>query len=290
MPEAEVAVAVHARAEVGEGPVWESETDTLHWVDIPKGKIHASDVSTGETMTIDMPMSVGAVTPLAEGGYLAATAAGFTLVAPDGEPTELAHFLPASHRMNDAKCDPSGRYWAGSTARDYTSGAGALHVLDLDGSVRTPVEGMTLPNGLGWSPDTATFYLVDSFEQTLDAFDFDHATGSVARRRTLVTYTGNALPDGMCVDAEGCLWVALWDGKRVVRYSPEGEVITELAIPAQRPSSCTFGGADLNVLYVTSACVDLDLGDDSFDGSVFSVTNIGVAGLAATPWAGRSGG
>ncbi|MFB7498001.1 SMP-30/gluconolactonase/LRE family protein [Streptomyces sp. NPDC056161] len=283
-------VAIPARARVGEGPVWDAGARRLHWVDIPAGHIHTSDPVTGRTTSRSLPTQVGAAVPRRGGGFAAATAEGFASVDTDGTATVRLALLPEGERMNDAKCDPGGRLWAGSTALDFARGRGALHVLLPNWTSRVVLDGLALPNGLGWSPDGRTFYLADSVAGEVCAFDTDPGDpvpGVLGRRRTVFRLPGSAgMPDGLTVDAAGCLWIAVWGGDRVVRVSPDGELLAEVPLPVHQPSSCAFGGPGLDVLYVTSAREGLALPQDDPAGSVFAVGGTGAVGLPSTPFAG----
>ncbi|MFF2324757.1 MULTISPECIES: SMP-30/gluconolactonase/LRE family protein [unclassified Streptomyces] len=282
-------VAIPGTARVGEGPVWDPGLRRLHWVDIPAGLIHTSDPATGLTTSLRLPTQVGAAVPRrGGGGFVAATAEGFASVDADGSMTTRRAFLPAGERMNDAKCDRQGRFWAGSTALDFRPGSGALHVLLPDWTSHVLLEGLTLPNGLGWSPDGRTFYLADSIAGEIYAFDTTDDAPWISRRRTLVrlpAHTG--MPDGLTVDSAGCLWVALWGGARVARISPDGDLLGGIPLPVRQPSSCTFGGPRLDALYVTSAREGLELPGDDPAGSVFVVDEMGGAvGLPSATFAG----
>lgn len=276
-------VAVRSCARVGEGPVWDATAGVLHWVDILAGRLHTSDLATGATRTRELPTLLGAAAPRAGGGFVAAVAEGFAEVGEDGMRVRQP-VLADGIRMNDAKCDPAGRFWAGSTALDFAPGRGALHVLEPDWSTRVVLDGLTQPNGLGWSPDGTTFYLVDTAERELSAF----TAGSVAGRRLVRRFGADEVPDGLCVDAAGCLWVALWGGSRVLRLSPEGEVLTTLPVPAAQPTSCAFAGPGLDVLCVTSAREGLGRADDdpALDGAVFAFTDVGAVGVPVARFAG----
>jgi sugar lactone lactonase YvrE len=280
-------IVVPGRARVGEGPVWDPGIGRLHWVDIPAGHIHTSDPATGRTTSIELSTQVGAAVPRRGGGFVAATAEGFATVEADGTMNLRRAILPDGERMNDAKCDRHGRLWAGSTTMDFQPGKGALHVLMPDWTSRVVLEDLTLPNGLGWSPDGATFYLADSMTGEISAFDTAPEATSISRRRRLFRIPAPAgLPDGLTVDAAGCLWVAIWGGDRLVRISPDGDLLAEVPMPVHQPSSCTFGGSRLDVLYITSARDGLDLRDDDPAGSVFAVDQPGTVGLPSTAFAG----
>ncbi|MFE6738651.1 SMP-30/gluconolactonase/LRE family protein [Streptomyces tubercidicus] len=283
-----VTVAFPGTARVGEGPHFDTRSGLLHWVDILSGRIHTGDPATGkERPPVTLPSLVGAAVPKVSHGFVAATAEGFAEVRTDGTSTTLLDFLPDGQRMNDAKCDPSGRLWAGSTDMDFVPGQGALHVLSADWRSEQVLDGLWLPNGLAWSPDCRTFYLIDTMAGELNAFDVVPGQPMPAGRRLLMTFPPHAgLPDGMTVDMQGCLWVAMWGGDRLLRISPEGRVLREVPLPVHQPSSCTFGGSNLAVLYVTSAREGLDLAENDPAGSVFAVHGLGVRGLPATRFRG----
>lgn len=278
-----VRVAVRAAARVGEGPVWDPGTGLLWWVDIPAGLVHASRPGTGELTTRALPMQVGAVAPATSGGLVVACETGFGLLGADGSFDVRQPVLLAGERMNDGKCDAAGRFWAGSTDMTFTPGRGRLHVLHPDWHSEVVLDGLTLPNGMGWSPDSSVFYLADSVQQLIYAFAFDLRAGTLSGRRTLIDLTErDGMPDGLCVDTAGCLWVAMWGGFRVLRVSPLGEILASVEMPVQQPSSCAFGGQRLDVLYVTSARDGLELASDAADGSVFALARIGAAGTPPT--------
>ena len=191
--------------------------------------------------------------------------------------------------MNDGKCDHSGRFWSGTLALDEQRPVGALYRLDPSGEVTKVLSGVTVSNGLGWSPDQRTFYYIDSRTQRVDAFSHDPESGRIARRRLLVAIPSReGTPDGLTVDVEGHLWVALWDGSVVRRYTPQGKQEYEVRLPASRVTSCAFGGDDLADLYVTSATTGLapsDLRSQPHAGAVF-VIRPGMRGLPTDTFAG----
>lgn len=252
-----VEVAVAGPAEVGEGPVWDDEAGELLWVDIPAGKIHRWRPSGATVSTLAVGQPVGAVALRRSGGLVAAVRDGFAFVDEEAGTVELRRPVETErpdNRMNDGKCDGAGRFWAGTMAQDMRPGAGNLYRLDPDLTVWSIVTGVSVSNGLAWSPDARTMYFVDSLERAIDAFDFDLDRGRLANRRRLVTIDADAgMPDGMAIDAAGHLWVALWGGGAIHRYGPAGELGGVVRLPAAAVTSCTFGGPDLRDLYVTSA-------------------------------------
>jgi sugar lactone lactonase YvrE len=197
---------------------------------------------------------VGAIAPIqGDDGWLLAAGQGFAYLRPDGSLLPLAEVTPAGTRMNDGACDPQGRFWAGTMADDHRAGGGALYRLDWAGRIELMLTGLTISNGLDWSPDGRTMYLVDSGPRVVQAFAFDGDRGSISERRVLVTLAEEAgAPDGMTVDASGDLWVAIYGGGRVHRYSPDGVLREVVSVPAAQSTSCAFAGPGLNRLYVTT--------------------------------------
>lgn len=283
----DITVAVPGTARVGEGPFWDATTSELTWVDILDGTIYTADPTRPYPRTTTLPTLVGAAIPKRTGGFVAATTEGFTDIGRDGGWTTRRTVLAPGRRMNDAKCDPAGRLWAGGCDLEFASGYGALYVLDTDWTVHHVLDDLTQPNGLGWSPDGRTFYLIDTFAREVDAFDLAHDRLAPGNRRTLARFpSGGGVPDGMAIDAEGCLWIAMWGGGRLVRLAPDGRLLGEVQLPVALPSSCAFGGPDLDVLYVTTAREGLGPHPAGPAGSVLAVRGLGVRGLPV----GRFGG
>jgi sugar lactone lactonase YvrE len=284
-----VDVVLDAGAELGEGPVWDPRVAALRWVDIVPGLVHRFDPVTGEDTSFEVGEAVGTVAVRRSGGLVLATASGISTCASDGSAQTRLHEIatdPVGGRFNDGKADRWGRFWAG-TMFEGTEGAGALYRLDQDGSVHRVLTGVSVSNGLGWSPDGATMYYVDTRTGGVDAFDHDPDTGSLAGRRRLIDVE-RGWPDGLTVDASGDLWVALWDGWAIRRYTPQGRLVDTIELPAQRITSCAFGGADLSTVYVTSARVGLSeevLVRQPHAGSLFAL-DAGVAGQEPGEWAG----
>ncbi|HLN16520.1 MAG TPA: SMP-30/gluconolactonase/LRE family protein [Acidimicrobiales bacterium] len=281
---------------LSEGPRWHEERGELLWVDIIGSKFHRASIGPdGEldaVATVAVDRHVGAVAPTTAGGYVLAAGTGFLYVDEEGSVHELAQAAAGRDdvRMNDGACDRRGRFWAGTMAYDESPGKGALYRLELDGRCTTVLTGLTISNGLGWSPDGATMYLADSGAGDLDAFEFDEPTGELGSRRTLVHFEGGeVVPDGLTVDEEGGIWVALWGGGAVQRYAADGQLLMTVEIPAAKPTSCAFGGPDLATLFVTTARVGLDelaLSAQSHAGKVFRVDGLGVRGTPCLPYRG----
>jgi sugar lactone lactonase YvrE len=211
---------------------------------------------------------------------------GFHLFDPDrGITATLGTPEPdkPGNRFNDCKCDRAGRFFAGTMALNAGPGQGTLWRLDPDGRMTAVETGLHVSNGLGWSPDDRTFYFCDTGARTVFAYDYDLATGAATNRRPLIAFAAEeeGKPDGLAVDAEGHLWIALWDGWGVARYAPDGRRVGFVSLPVPRPTSVAFGGGDLRTLFITSARVRLSaaqLAEAPLSGSVFAF-DAGVAGL-----------
>lgn len=280
-------VVIPADAEVGEGPVLDRRTGGLVWVDITQGRLHQTDLTTGQTASAHFDTMLGAALPRAdEPGFVLALAEGLALWTPDWGLDLVDPCLPEPHlRFNDAKCDSRGRVWGGTNHLEFVAGEGKLRVWDGDGPSQVRAAGLTLPNGLGWSPDDRTMYLCDSFEFLLLRADFDAESGTVGEFTTL-TRVEPGYPDGLAVDAEGNIWVAVWDGWEVRRFSPAGELTGVIRMPVAQPSSCAI--SDDGTLYITSARAGLDdaaLAVQPLAGSVFAL-DVGVPGVPVSAFRG----
>ena len=256
-----VELVADAHAIVGEGPVWDPTAGLLVWVDIEGKRIHEFDPATGVDREIEVPECPGAVVRRASGGYMAAVTNGFAAVDRNGA-FELVVPVEADlpeNRMNDGKCDPQGRFWAGTTRMTHDLPIGVLHRLDADLSLHPLVGELWVSNGLDWTPDDRYMYFIDSFARSVDVFDYDADTGAIANRRPLIDVPESwGIPDGMTLDAEGYLWVAFWGSSRVRRFDPEGQLDREITLPVTQVTSCAFGGPDLRDLYITSGARGLD--------------------------------
>ena len=269
-------------SDLGEGPIWSPQTNCVTWTDITQSVFHTADIDTGATQSFSAPSMVGAIAHTHGGDYVAANQEGFAFVGIDGKFSQLHSFLADDMRMNDGKVDPVGRFWAGSVALSFEAERGSLYVLEKDGSYRSVLDKCTLSNGMGWSPDAHYFYYIDSIPGVLKRFDFDSVHGLVSNPIDLVTFdTSKGIPDGMSVSSDGKIVIALWDGGRVEIYEPDGTKATEIELGVSRPTSCTFGGTDGNVLIVTSASQGIDRSKEGLAGKILAVTGTGLSGLPA---------
>jgi sugar lactone lactonase YvrE len=254
-------LVIDVRNSIGEGPVWDGAKDQLLWTDIPTGVIYSSSPSNeklwpiARTWKFDRPVSV--VVPTASGGLVAAVGMDILEIQEEGTTSVLAHLDrdPAVVRFNDGKCDPQGRLWVGTLSLNGQWGAGAaLYRLDADGTLTTMIEDVALSNGLGWSPEGRKFYYIDTPTLGIDVFDFHPDEGTITDRKRLVTFVkGEGRPDGLAVDNDGCLWVAMFLGAQVRRYSPTGSLLATVTMSAPQATSCCFGGRDGQDLFITSA-------------------------------------
>lgn len=282
--------------ELGEGPVWDLDRDELVWVDLLAGLIHRGvhrDPKHTQVTTARVGEPVGCLVPRDQGGWVLAGEKGFVLA--DEALTQFEAINPPvltstdGLRFNDGGCDSAGRFFAGTLAYDGVSGQGALFRLDPDQSVHTVWTGLGIANGIGWSPDDQTIYHVDSTAATVYAADYDLATGSVGERRRLLELPpGGAVPDGLAVDIEGGLWVALWGGGEVLHLDPSGRITDRIALPVPQPTSVAFAGPDSTQLFITSAregLSDSSRAAHPESGRVF-VAAVDVPGREIHGWAG----
>lgn len=281
---------------LGEGPVWDARTQQLYWVDIEGFKVNLYNPATHAQRVINVGDYVGAAAVRAAGGLLLAMKSGFAILDLATEtltPIADAEAHLPGNRFNDGKCDPAGRFWAGSLAldEDHGEGQGNLWCLNTDRSVALKEPGVWISNGLAWTRDAKTMYYIDSPKQCVVAYDYDKATGNIANRREVIRVDGtvHGYPDGMTIDEEDMLWVAHWDGGHVCRWNPHtGEELAEIKVPAERPTSCVFGDEDFGTLYITTARTRLSaerLAQQPLAGSIFKCRP-GVRGLPLFEYAG----
>jgi sugar lactone lactonase YvrE len=259
------------RAELGEGPRWDAERGRLLWVDIDGRALHVGD------RRLCFDSTVGAAAPTRGDAVLVALADRLVKVEPESGTIEPLIRIPhprAGMRTNDGACDAAGRFWIGTMAIDLEPGAGSLYRYDPDGTLSEMLPAVTLSNGLGWSPDERSMYFVDSEEQRVDVLDFDAAAGTVANRRPLAHVAkADGTPDGLAVDDEGGIWVALWGGRQVRRYTPDGTLDARIDVPADNVTACCFAG---RTMFITTA---------KPDGRLFTI-DPGVSGPPAEPFGG----
>jgi sugar lactone lactonase YvrE len=266
----------------GEGPVW--FPDGLRWVDMLAGDVlsMAADGTVGRVHVGDV---VAALRPRRDGGAVLAVERGFALQDADGTVTALEPVWDDDGiRMNEGGCDPDGRFWCGSMAYDQSPGAASMYRLDPDGTARRVFDDVTVSNGLEWSPDGSLAYYADTATHRVDVFDYDRDAG-LTSRRPFVVLTDDGNPDGLTVDAEGGVWVALFGGGAVRRYDVAGRLDAVVEVPTPQVTACTLGGPRLDELFVTTSREGMGPDDDPLAGSLFRV-DAGVRGLQVRPFAG----
>lgn len=270
----------------GEGPFWDGTAGSLLVVDMLAGDVVRLD-GAGAPARFHVGTVAAAIRGRASGGYVMALERGFALLDQELNVTrEIGVFDDPSIRMNDGGCDPQGRFYCGTMAYAMTPGAGGLYRLELDGSVATVLEGVTISNGLQWSADGGVVYYNDTPTGRVDVFDFDPTAGTFHERRPFVVVPeGEGQPDGMAIDVEGGIWVALWEGGAVHRYDTDGTLTEVVELPASRTTACAFGGPDRRTLYVTTSRVGVPDGAEPLAGAVFAV-DAGVAGAVPHAYAG----
>ena len=247
------------QTQLGEGIRWDGRRGELLAVDILAGRVARGllrkDGLIERVGVYQLPGTVGMIAPIqGDDGWVLGAGRGFVHLALDGTQRTIAQVAPAGTRMNDGACDPQGRFWGGTLADDHHTGGAALYRLDRTGRTEVVLEGLTISNGIGWSPDGRTMYLVDSGPRVVHAFTFDGDRGTISAGRVLVTVPEDiGAPDGMTVDAAGDLWVAIYGGGRVNRYAPDGSLRDVYPIPARECTCCAFGGPGLHRLFVTTA-------------------------------------
>lgn len=247
----------NAKATLGEGPAWDAKSQTLYWVDVLEKRIYA-----GSKLFLQLDDFVSCLAPRKDGGLVIAQRFGFwtfepdtnrlfTLASPKGE--------PSNNRFNDGKCDPHGRFVAGTMDHNEQESSGSLYSLSPEGRLKKLLKDVRISNGLAWSPDCKTMYFIDTPTREVRAFEYDIETGQIANPRVLIHFEDTfGWPDGMTTDANGNLWIAMWGGARVTQWNARGMLMEQFGVPALNPTSCVFGGPDLNELYITTARVGMD--------------------------------
>lgn len=274
-----------AKAELGEGSIWNPVENKLYWINIEGKALHIYDPQTKKDVEFATGSRVGTVVPVKGGGVLVALQKGiYKMDTKTGNLTSLTQPIQDSTiRFNDGKCDPSGRFWVGTMALDQRKGAAVLYRFDKDGSIHTMIENVTISNGIVWSADKKTMYYIDTPTGEVVGYDYDDATGEISNKRVAVKVEDGS-PDGMTIDENDHVWVALWGGNAVGCYDPKtGKLLQKVQVPAPNVTSCAFGGKDLKTLYITTArgqMSDEQLKKYPQSGGLFSV-QLNVKGVPA---------
>lgn len=284
----EITCVIDARAQLGEGTLWDPKAGVLWWIDIWSKLIHRYDPATGKDDTFDAPEYLGCLGLREKGGLVLTMTDGFHFFDPvTGRYDAISDpeaDMPKT-RFNDGKPDRQGRFWSGTMFEvpgQPIEFIGALYRLDTDLSVHKMIDGIGCANGLAWSPDSKTMYFSDSHSGRVDAYDFDPATGDIENRRTFIDMAAlDEIADGATVDEDGCYWVTIPFRSKVRRYDPDGKLMQTIEMPTDIPTCCEFGGKDLDILYVTSAVLrrpDDQLKGQKNPGGLFAL-DVGVRGL-----------
>lgn len=278
---------------LGESPVWDDQRGRLLWVDIVQGHVHEWHAATRSHVVHAFSVNVGSVALTSESYLIAATNSGFAkldLALGTCEPIyDPEHHLP-NNRFNDGKCDPAGRFWAGTMDQVHGHrGAGALYRMEPGSTASKMIPDVSCSNGLAWTSDSSTMYFIDSLDHVVKAFDYDVDTGDIRKPRNVIEIPpADGIPDGMTIDCDGMLWIALWGGYKVVHYNPNtGAKLDEIPLPVSQVTSCTFGGDTLEDLYITTAYTGLSEEERALQplaGSLFVATKLACGGRQAVRW------
>ena len=280
---------------LGESPIWHAAEQLLYWVDALKPALYALDPLTGQQQSWKMPALIGSIAPREQGGLIAAIGCGIAFIdLPSGAVKMQKIINPAlvGKHLNDGKCDRQGRFWCGEVSHDKQQPTGKLYRFDLDQTLQVMENEIALFNGPCWSPCNRYFYYTDYFKQrTIFRYTFDASSGKITAAMPFIRIAKDDLgiPDGCTIDSEGYLWSAKWNGYRITRYSPEGQLDLEIPLPVQRPTSCIFGGKNLDTLFVTSASQDVGEPQPLADvaaGKLFAITLTNICGIIETPFKG----
>jgi sugar lactone lactonase YvrE len=281
-------IVVEHKCLLAEGPVWDAQRNMICWVDILNGEVHEFSMGNKTHKITPIHQMVGSIAVCTNGNFIAALQNGFALIdRVSGDIKMIAD--PESHlpnnRFNEGKCDPAGRFWAGTMSLSEEKKAGNVYTIQHNFLLTKKIKEVTISNGMAWSLDHKTFYYIDTPTFEVTAYDYDKAEGHISNKRTIIKIAEkDGYPDGMTIDNEGMLWIAHWDGWQVTRWNPNsGEKLYSIKLPVAKVTSCTFGGENLEDLYITSAKIGLtdhELEKQPLAGSLFVMR---VCGFKGTP-------
>lgn len=285
----QIDVVVDHKSLLGEGAVWDFQRKVIYWIDILNGEIYEYEPKQKTYRTIPVYQKIGSLAVCTDGNFIVALQNGFAFIdKTSGEIKMIAD--PESHlpnnRFNDGKCDPGGRFWAGTMSLSKEPNAGSVYVVDIALSITKKIENVTISNGLAWSVDHQTFYLIDTPTFEIASYNYDESSGQISNKKIVIEIPKeDGYPDGMTIDNEGMLWIAHWDGWQVTRWNPNNnEKLSCIRLPVARVTSCTFGGENLEDLYITSAKDGLlkeELEEQPLAGSLFIIRKCGFKGMPA---------
>ncbi|MBV9963204.1 MAG: SMP-30/gluconolactonase/LRE family protein [Parafilimonas sp.] len=279
--------------DLGEGPVWDEDSQSILWLDINKGQIHKYNIKTGRHNFFIVGEMVGCIAPRENGGFISGLENGIGFI--DIERNVIEHIInpeeDLTNRFNDGKCDAAGRFWVGTMSKKEEANKGNLYVLETNLSVKKKIENVTISNGIAWNADNTVMYYINTPTKYIFAFDFNIETGEINNQRVVIDLTNESgHADGMTIDEEGMLWIAFYGGWRVARYDPySGNILQQIELPVENATCCTFGGAGLTDLYITTASQNMSeelLKQQPHAGKLFVVKNCGAKGLLAKKFKG----
>ncbi|MET3114208.1 sugar lactone lactonase YvrE [Pedobacter sp. CG_S7] len=278
-------IVVEHKCVLGEGPIWDGVSSQLIWLDIDEMEIHQYLEKNQVFKTTKFSKKVTAVVLNKNGGLVAAVEDGFAAIdLENGAVKMIATINEKGNRFNDGKCDPNGTFWAGTTSYKEIIGSANVYELNTNGNTKRILEHVTISNGMAWSLDQQTFYYIDTPTCEVVSYKYHKNTGAIEGKKT-VCKINYGYPDGMTIDADGMLWIALWDGGKLIRVDPEsGVILKEVLLPVSNVTCCVFGGDDLENLYITTARSGLseqELLDQPLAGSLFVLKNSGFKGVKA---------
>lgn len=280
---------------LGEGPVWDAKRNAIYWLDILNGQLHQLFTNTKEHRALDIGQMIGCIAICQDGNFIAGLKTGLGFIDKDSGAIKMIA-APESNipgnRFNDGKCDPAGRFWAGTMAISEKEHEGNLYMLDAELRLVKKRGKVSISNGLAWTQDMKIFYYIDTPTREVLAFDYDVKTANITNERVVIRIADDeGSPDGMTIDADDNLWIAHWGGWQVSRWDPRtGEKLLKVSVPAQQVTCCTFGGDSLEDLYITTARVQLDeeaLRDQPMAGSLFVIRDCGFRGMESAEFAQR---
>ncbi len=283
-----VEVASYHLSELGEGPVWDDRLNRICWIDIRNGHVHELDVNNNQLKTIQLGKLVGSIALCDDGNLLVAKEDGLVILDRYGHSVFYDGGIPphsiGKFRFNDGKCDAAGRFWIGTMSDHEVENAGSFYLVDGWLKFEKVIEQVTIPNGMAWSKERNRFFFIDTPKSNVMSYSFDTEYGRISDPRIVFSIPeSEGYPDGMTIDEEGMLWIAHWGGWQVTRWDPiKGKKLLSVNIPTSKVTSCTFGGKDLNDLYITTARTGLSerqLKDEPLAGSLFVFRNCGFKGL-----------
>ncbi|WP_087520312.1 SMP-30/gluconolactonase/LRE family protein [Polaribacter sp. SA4-12] len=273
-------------ATLGEGAIWNYKTQELYWIDIEGKQLNIYNPKSKINRTLNTNSRIGTVVPFTEIEALIALEDGVHKInLKTGESnlfTDMKSELPDS-RLNDGKCDPAGRFWVGSMHFNKEKGKANLYTITSENILEKKIDSVTISNGIVWTSDKKTMYYIDTPTSTIKEFDYNNETGEISNGKIAVEIPESlGFPDGMTIDEENMLWVGMWNGNAVIRFNPKtGKVLSKIEVPAHNITSCAFGGENLDILYITTASVDMtekEIKKYPLAGSVYKV-NPGVKGV-----------